>query len=433
MAMLTFDAADKIDRGIETLPEQALSSVEIFSGAGGLALGLELAGFRHLALVEWDRDACKTLRDNGRRRAVAGHGWPVYEQDVRDFDYSDFVGKTDLLAGGAPCQPFSLGGLQRGDSDPRNLFPEVFRAVRTLRPRAILLENVRNLAGRSFRLYFDYICLQLRFPFEGPRQHEDWQAHNARLERLNSSRLIRGIPDEERYETQFRILNAADFGVPQTRQRVFIIGYRRDLGISPIFPSGQHDEDALLWAQWIDKTYWQEHEVAQSAIPELPAAHISRVKKLERSGKPFGHRWRTLRDALRQEPELPEPTLDESPDFQKHYLIPGARVYEGHTGNLLDRPAKTIKAGDHGNPGGEHVLVRPGKEPRYLSIRECARVQTFPDSYHFLGSRSECMRQLGNAVPVDLARQLGETVRGALDRASRSTTKQAVERRVVGL
>ena len=431
MAMLTIDSVSSVDRGDASTPN--LSSVEIFSGAGGLALGLELAGFRHLALVEWDRDACTTLRDNGRRCAIAGHGWPVFEQDVRGFSYRDFAGKTTLLAGGAPCQPFSLGGLQRGDSDPRNLFPEVFRAVRELRPQAILLENVRNLAGRSFRPYFDYICLQLQFPFEQPRQHEDWLGHKERLERLSASRLTRGIADDERYEVQFRILNAADYGIPQTRQRVFIVGYRRDLGVSPLFPSGHHDEDALLWSQWVDRTYWQEHEVAQTEIPELPASFAARVKKLERSGKPFGQRWRTLRDTLRQQPLLPEPTLDESRDFQKHYLIPGARVYHGHTGNLLDRPAKTIKAGDHGNPGGEHVLVRPGREPRYLSIRECARVQTFPDSYHFLGSRSECMRQLGNAVPVELAQQLGEAVHDTLLRAATSTVRRTEQRRVVGL
>lgn len=428
--MLTIDSAEVIDS--EKGGPTAFSSVEIFSGAGGLALGLELAGFRHSALVERDRDACSTLRENGSRSAIAGHGWPVSEQDVRAFDYSGLEGKTTLLAGGAPCQPFSLGGLQRGDSDPRNLFPEVFRAVRELRPQAILLENVRNLAGRSFRPYFDYICLQLHFPFESSRLGEDWQDHNSRLERLYASRLLRGIPDDEQYDVQYRVLNAADYGVPQLRHRVFIVGFRRDLNVSPCFPVGHFDEDALLWSQWGDKSYWEEHEVKKSDLPNLPDAFALRVKRMLRSGKPPGLRWRTLRDALRKDPALPEPVVEPSAAYQKHYLIPGARVYEGHTGNTLDRPAKTIKAGDHGNPGGEHVLVRPGCEPRYLSIRECARIQTFPDSYHFLGSRSECMRQLGNAVPVELARQLGQTVHAALASTAVRGPQEYVQRQLVG-
>ena len=113
--------------------DAASSSVELFSGAGGLALGIEQAGFRHVALVEWDKHACATLRENSARGAVAGHGWPVFEGDVRALDFQEHAGDVALLAGGAPCQPFSLGGKQRGDGDARNMFPEVFRALRELR------------------------------------------------------------------------------------------------------------------------------------------------------------------------------------------------------------------------------------------------------------------------------------------------------------
>jgi len=435
MAMLITDSADGSEprQPVRTSADASLSSVEIFSGAGGLALGLELAGFRHSALVERDRDACSTLRDNGRRHAVAGHSWPVFEGDVRSFDYAPFVGRTTLLAGGAPCQPFSLGGLQKGEQDHRDLFPEVLRAVRALRPAAIFLENVRNLTVRSFREYFDYICLQLKFPFEAARPDEHWRDHKSRLDRCDARRLIRGIPDDERYEVGFRVLNSADFGVPQLRHRVFIIGYRRDLGLVSTFPIGTHDEDALLWSQWIDGAYWDAHGVARHQVPEMSSAVQARVRRLSQQGKPMGQRWMTLRDALTKLPSLPEPVRDETSTFQKHYLIRGARVYEGHTGNVLDRPAKTIKAGDHGNPGGEHVLVRPGQAPRYLSIRECARVQTFPDSYHFLGSRSECMRQLGNAVPVEVARQLGSFVHRTLRGSQSGETEVIVRRNVVGL
>ena len=383
-----------------------------------------------LALVERDAHAVATLRENSQRSAVVGHGWPTFEADVRTFDYRPFAGKTRLLAGGAPCQPFSLGGLQRGHQDDRNLFPEVFRAVRALRPEVVLLENVRNLAGRTFRPYFDYLCLQLRFPFEQARRDESWTDHRTRLERLRDGRTAQGVLNDEQYDVQFRTINAADHGVPQSRHRVFIVGIRRDLGVQPVFPRSAFCEDALLWSQWVDRSYWDEHAVSRSEVPEIPQTTAQRVQRLLRHGKPIEHRWRTLRDALNQDPQLPEPTSLESVEFQKHYLIPGARVYPGHSGNLLDRPAKTIKAGDHGNPGGEHVLVRPGQIPRYLSIRECARVQTFPDSYHIMGSRSESMRQLGNAVPVTLAKQLGEAVRSVLQTSVESTqaTRQAIAR-----
>jgi DNA (cytosine-5)-methyltransferase 1 len=191
---------------------------------------MEQAGFRHLALVELDRHACATLRENSARNAVHGHGWPVIEGDVAGFDYADYVGRSTVLAGGAPCQPFSLGGRQRGDVDRRNLFPEVFRALRELTPPAFVLENVRNLAGRSFRPYFDYILRQLESPFEEPRPGEHWTDHDRRLKRMHAEPLF--FVDQEdgtTYDVRARVLNAADFGVPQLRHRVFVVGYRRDL------------------------------------------------------------------------------------------------------------------------------------------------------------------------------------------------------------
>lgn len=118
--------------------------------------------------------------------------------------------------------------------------------------------------------------------------------------------------------------------------------------------------------------------------------------------------------------DLPEP-FDGIPssDWTFHIGIPGARLYKGHTGNALDKPAKTIKAGDHGNPGGEHVMLKDDGSIRYLTVRECARVQTFPDAYQFNGSRTEAMRQIGNAVPVSLAKTLTCSIREVLaDNAS---------------
>ena len=162
-----------------------MRSIELFSGAGGLALGTHRAGFHHLAVVERDHDACDTLRLNRERRAITGIDWPIAETDVKMFDYAPYrvSGEIDLLAGGAPCQPFSLGGKHAGEADPRNMFPEVLRAVRELQPRAVLLENVRGIVRENFRPYFDYILAQLAFRSfagaqtkRGENMPSDWKA-----------------------------------------------------------------------------------------------------------------------------------------------------------------------------------------------------------------------------------------------------------------
>jgi DNA (cytosine-5)-methyltransferase 1 len=125
-------------------------------------------------------------------------------------------------------------------------------------------------------------------------------------------------------------------------------------------------------------------------------------------------RWRTLRDAIRG---LPRPLGDyvEHPDWLHHQGWPGARQYPGHTPNDLDRPAKTVKAGVHGVPGGESVLREDDGTIRYMTVRETARVMTFPDGWRLEGPRGEQMRQLGNAVPVELARVMAESVHSVLD------------------
>src|SRR6266540_5560120 len=211
-------------------------SLELFTGAGGLALGTHQAGFAHLALVELDHRACETLRANVAydhdRPQVEGR-WSLREGDVHQVDWTPYAGRVDLLAGGAPCQPFSLGGVHRGDEDRRNLFPEVFRALREARPRAFVLENVRGLTRPSFAPYFAYILDQLASPHLACRAGEDWKGHKERLEREADTR--KGDPSE-RYIVMHRVLNAADFGLPQLRQRVFIMGFRADLAVASALP-----------------------------------------------------------------------------------------------------------------------------------------------------------------------------------------------------
>ena len=131
-----------------------LQSLELFTGAGGLALGTHAAGFRHVALLDWNRHACATLRENIRRDTVAGvSDWRVIEGDVRERDYTPF-GSAQLVAGGPPCQPFSIGGRHRGMNDNRDMIPEFIRAIREIQPTAFLLENVKGLIRKTFSLRY---------------------------------------------------------------------------------------------------------------------------------------------------------------------------------------------------------------------------------------------------------------------------------------
>ncbi|MDQ2807024.1 MAG: DNA cytosine methyltransferase [Chloroflexota bacterium] len=385
-----------------------MESVELFTGVGGLAMGIAGAGFRHHAVIERDRAACATLRANAGRAGAPVADWPLVEADVRTFDYATLPVGLDLLAGGPPCQPFSLGGKHAGPRDSRDLFPEAVRAVRELQPRAFLFENVRGLLRQSFARYFAYILLQLTYPAFLSRPGESWLDHLGRLEGYHTA----GSCTDLGYGVVFRSLNAADYGVPQKRERVILVGLRRDLGLDWAFPAPTHALDALLWSQWVTSAYWERHEIARRDRPLMPPALQSRVARLRASlFPPPLPPWRTVRDALA---DLPDPLSAAAQAVSNHRFVPGARSYPGHTGSLLDEPAKTLKAGDHGVPGGENTLAAPDGRVRYFTVRESARLQTFPDAYCFTGSWTESMRQLGNAVPVTLAQVLATSLHARL-------------------
>ncbi|GMU67565.1 MAG: hypothetical protein AMXMBFR36_38390 [Acidobacteriota bacterium] len=380
-----------------------MRSVELFAGAGGLAIGMSKAGFRHAAVIEWDHDACETFRENQRHHSADVESWPLIEGDVRLFDYRALP-SIDVLSGGPPCQPFSIGGKHRGYQDARDMFPEAVRAVRELRPRAFILENVKGLLRETFANYFEYLLLQLTHPSVARRKTETWRDHRARLERHHTSRNTR-----HEYNVVFRLLNAADHGVPQRRHRVFIVGFRSDLAVEWTFPEPTHSEAELLRSQWIDGLYWDRHRVPAAQRPAVPPRFAGRVARLRRQPAE-GYAtlpWRTVRDAIA---DLPNPEKRPWRDVPNHKVNPGARGYVGHTGSPLDEPAKTLKAGDHGVPGGENMLARPDGTVRYFTVREAARLQTFPDDYVFRGPWSEAMRQLGNAVPVRLAEVVASSV-----------------------
>lgn len=383
-----------------------MRAVELFAGAGGLAMGVSLAGFKSLAVVEWDRWACDTIRENQRHGFPLVTDWPLHEGDVRGVDWSAIPEDIELLAGGPPCQPFSMGGKHRAYDDTRDMFPATVEIVRRLRPKAFILENVKGLTRSTFANYYQYILLQLEFPELPARKREDWMDHFLRLQstKAQGKKGRQGLT----YTVLPTLVNAANYGVPQKRERVFIVGFRSDIGSDWRFPKESHSEDALLHAQWVTGEYWDRHRIPLSKRPPMPEKLSTRIRRL-RQADAFDSRlpWVTVRDALAG---LPDPESKASKRHRNHVFQGGARVYPGHTGSPLDAPAKTLKAGDHGVPGGENMLVNVDGSVRYFSIRESARIQTFPEGFLFHGSWTETMRQLGNAVPVALARLVASSV-----------------------
>jgi DNA (cytosine-5)-methyltransferase 1 len=371
---------------------KTMRSVELFSGAGGLALGLEEAGFSHVALVERNKEACTTLRANRPQ-------WQLIESDVCQVDFSDFA-PVELVAGGPPCQPFSIGGKARGYHDARDMFPQAVRAVRELQPLAFMFENVRGLLRPAFRNYVEYIRLQLTYPDFPISYNVSWDTNLRRLQKHHSSTSrFHGLS----YQVGLHLADAADYGVPQRRHRIFFIGFRSDLDARWFFPSPTASADELLRQKFVTSEYWMEHNLP---LPLAPPPNLQRrVSKLSLGSLFPSRRWRTVRDALAG---LPPPEHGSS--YSNHVFQPGAKSYPGHTGSPWDEPAKALKAGDHGVPGGENMLDAGDGSVRYFSVRESARLQTFPDDYVFPGSWTENMRQLGNAVPVALARTVATSI-----------------------
>lgn len=336
-----------------------MTSVELFSGCGGLAKGLEQAGFEHRAFVEFNKWACESLRANFSPELV-------YEEDVSVFDFSH-LGSVDLVAGGPPCQPFSLGGLARAHDDHRDMFPQAARAISELRPKAFIFENVKGLLRTSFNRYYNYILLRLTYPDERQKTNESWQEHAERLSTINYV-LHQGL----KYRIQSRLLNAVDYGVPQIRERVFIVGLRSDIS-----------------GEWT----W----------PEPLVTVAERV---------------TVADVLRN---LPDPR--QTHKIRDHVYVGGARVYPGHTGSDVGKPSKTIKAGAHGVPGGENMIRFDDGSVRYMTVHEAKLIQTFPSDYQICGTWGEAMRQIGNAVPVRLAEHVGRSLFSVLSWSKNKTDK----------
>lgn len=378
-----------------------MRSIELFSGCGGLALGLARAGFEHDMMVEWNEDAFATVMHNRKRGIQHVRHWPIEHLDVRKIDWRRFAGRLSLCAGGPPCQPFSIGGKHGGNDDARDMWPEAIRAVRETGPRAFLFENVRGLTRAAFADYLRWIVAHLHRPDFVRRAGESHLNHTKRLETTEAPAS---------YEVIVVQVNAADFGAPQKRHRVIIAGVRRDLEVALVAPLATHSRERLLWDQWVSGEYWKRHGMAVPDDEAIVSSDMPIVRRLRGQEAPrVGRPWVTVRDAISG---LGEPSGERNHVFQD-----GARAYPGHTGSPLDQPAKALKAGDHGVPGGENMMVCDDGSVRYFTTREAARLQGLPDTYLFPRSWTESMRQLGNAVPAQLSEAMGRWMAGILEDA----------------
>lgn len=308
---------------------QNLSSIEFCAGAGGQALGLEQAGVRHQALVEIDRNFSKTLELNRP-------GWNVFTQDMNSFDGRPFRG-VELLAAGLPCPPFSVAGKQLGELDERNLFPAALRLIDEIQPKAVMIENVRGFLSAVF---------------------DDYRAHlKYQLERLG-------------YETDWRLLNASDFGVPQLRPRVVIVALKKEF--ADIF-------------DWPDVRRHNPITVGET-LKDLMAANG----------------WLGVEQWVRRANDI-APTI-----------VGGSKKHGGP--DLGPTRARRAWAG-LGVEGRSIAEQAPDADfvgmPR-LTVRMVARLQGFPDSWQFYGRKTTVYQQVGNAFPPPVAKAVANSLRIAL-------------------
>lgn len=299
------------------------TSVEICAGAGGQALGLERAGFSHAVLVEYEEEYCACLRRNRP-------GWNVVCKDVRDFHGDAFRGTADLLAGGVPCPPFSVAGRQRGADDERDLFPQMLRLAEEICPRAVMIENVRGLMDPKFGAYREHV-----------------------LERLRSAG----------YAVHLKLVNASDYGVPQLRPRVVIVGIRNDVRDTFEFPEAA-PQAALS---------------VGDALSDLMAAN----------GWEQAETWRRKASKI-------APTV-----------VGGSKKHGGpDLGPTRARKAWAELGIDGRGVADEAPCAGFEGMPR-LTPRMLARIQGFPDSWDFGRKKTAACRMIGNAFPPPVAEKIG--------------------------
>ena len=314
------------NQGLKRFEQPYFTSLEICAGAGGQALGLEKAGFQHIALVEIEKEYCECLKSNRPY-------WNVINKDVKEFSGLQYRGKVDLLSGGVPCPPFSIAGKQLGADDERDLFPEMLRLVEEINPKAVMIENVKGLLGTTFDEYREHI-----------------------LHRL----------DELGYHFHIKLLNASDYGVPQLRPRVIIVGIRKDLIDSYSYPK----ENASSTKTVGDTLY----------------------DLMKANGWKGADAWRIKANNI-------APTI-----------VGGSKKHGGPDLGPV-RARKAWAELDVDGLGVANEAPAPDFEgmPK-LTPRMIARVQGFPDTWDFGKGKTKACRMIGNAFPPPVAQAVGEEI-----------------------
>lgn len=337
---------DEISNFVE--PENEYSVLELFAGAGGLALGLEKAGLKCVALNEIDKWACETLRSNRPN-------WNVLEGDIKAFDFKEYKGKVDVVTGGFPCQAFSYAGKKLGLNDARGtLFYEFARVVQEVLPAICIGENVRGLLS-----------------------HDNGKT----LEGMIS------ILDEIGYKVvPIQVLKAIYFRVPQKRERLVLVGVRKDIDIEFEYPK-PHKKIYNL------KDALKKGELYDCDVPKSKGAKYPEYKKEVLDLVPPKGYWR----------DLPV-------EIQKQYMGGSFYLGGGKTGMARrigwDEPSLTLTC----SPAQKQTERCHPDETRPFTVREYARIQTFPDDWMFAGSTAQQYKQIGNAVPVNLGQEVGYSV-----------------------
>lgn len=340
----------KWDEELTTKPLRQYNSIELFAGGGGLALGMEKAGFHHIMLNEFNNCACNTLRSNREK-------WNVVEGDVHEVDFTQYKGEVDFVSGGFPCQAFSYAGEKRGFEDARGtLFFELARAVKETQPKVFMGENVKGLFthdnGKTLQVIKDVIA-DLGYTLVEPK-----------------------------------VLKAIMYQVPQKRERLILIAIRNDIAPKVTFkwPSPYYRIVNLRDAFYKGILY-------DCDVPESIGQKYPQRKKEIMDMVPEGGDWR----------DLPI-------DIQKEYLKGSISLGGGKTGIArrlsLDEPSLTLTCA----PAMKQTERCHPLETRPLTVREYARIQTFPDEWIFEGKMDEQYKQIGNAVPVNLAYAIGRSL-----------------------
>lgn len=330
-------------------------AIDLFSGPGGLSLGMKQAGIEPIVAVEKRRDAVDTY---------AGHtpGAEHFCDDIRSLSFTRYQGKADIVYGGPPCQPFSTGGLRRGNADARNMFPEFCRVLAETRPAAFLCENVPGLAtSRSQQQYLSGILQE----FEALGYRVTWQ-----------------------------VVSAADYGVPQKRRRLIIVGMRSGEFWFPKPSHGpQGDQPHVASGTFVSK---------DRPLGEPPDCPVVYAKNPDPRRSPYaGHVYNGGGRPI----DLSGPC---------HTILASAGGYKTHWVDTLDiAPGYTAELLEGGSPRSGPV---PGA--RRLTVKESALLQTFPAGMAFAGSRSSQYTQVGDAVPPQLAHALGAALKAQLSGAS---------------